>query len=203
MNTIYESRLTPAFFFYEVAFEETNNPFRLVTISLAKEDKTMEDNRYEDNKYIKMAAEEFAKERSKDNLFRMFDVLLKRMMDDGEVRTPMVDVNNVFGSFKLEDLDKGDTFTIDQEMRLRIDTVSNGNGNEWIPLYTDEDEMNAKPTTNVTINLPICKVLKAGLEDGVEGIVINPFGLALTMPKDVLKIVVDRYEELQNSNKEE
>ena len=163
----------------------------------------MEDNRYEDNKYIKMAAEEFAKERSKDNLFRMFDVLLKRMMDDGEVRTPMVDVNNVFGSFKLEDLDRGDTFTIDEEMRLRIDTVSNGDGKEWIPLYTDEDEMNAKPTTNLTINLPICKVLMAGLEDGVAGIVINPFGLALTMPKDVLKIVVDRYEELQNSNKEE
>ena len=163
----------------------------------------MEDNRFEDNKYIKMAAEEFAKVRSKENLFRMFDVLLKRMMDDGEVRTPMVDVNNVFGSFKLEDLDKGDTFTIDQEMRFRIDTVSNGNGNEWIPLYTDEDEMNAKPTTNVTINLPICKVLKAGQEDGVAGIVINPFGLALTMPKDVLKIVVDRYDEMQNSKKEE
>jgi hypothetical protein len=88
-------------------------------------------------------------------------------------------------------------------MRLRIDTVSNGDGKEWIPLYTDEDEMNAKPTTNLTINLLICKVLKAGLEDGVAGIVINPFGLALTMPKDVLKIVVDRYEELQNSNKEE
>ena len=163
----------------------------------------MEDNRYEDNKYIKMAAEEFAKERSKDNLFRMFDVLLKRMMDDGEVRTPMVDVNNVFGSFKLEDLDKGDTFTIDQEMRLRIDTVSNGDGNEWIPLYTDEAEMLAKPTTNVIINLPIYKVLKAGLEDDVEGIVINPFGLALTMPKDVLQIVVYRYEELLNLKKEE
>ena len=163
----------------------------------------MEDNRFDDNKYIKMAAEEFAKERSKDNLFRMFEVLLKRMMDDGEVRTPMVDVNNVFGSFKLEDLDKGDTFTIEQEMRLRIDTVSNGDGNEWIPLYTDEDEMNAKPTTNVTINLPICKVLKAGLKDGVAGIVINPFGLALTMPKDVLKIVVDRYEEIKEGKVDE
>ncbi len=187
------------YYFMEVASQETNISFEIDTISLTKEDKKMEDNRYEDNKYIKMAAEEFAKDRSEDNLFRLFDVLLKRMIDDGEVRSPMVDVNNVFGSFKLEDLDKGDTFTIDQEMRLRIDTVTNGDGNKWIPLYTEEAEMLAKPTTNLSINLQIYKVLMAGLEDDVAGIVINPFGLALTMPKDVLRIVVRRYEELRNS----
>ena len=159
----------------------------------------MKENRFEDNKYIKLAARDFANNRNRDTLFGLLDVLFKRMMDEGEVIAPMVDVNNVMGSFDISNLSEGDTFTLNQDMRLRIDKVTNGDGVEWIPIYTDDDEMNAMPTTNVTINMPIYNVLKAGLNEDVEGIVINPFGLALAIPKDVLKIVVDRYEELRNS----
>ncbi|MCR4647448.1 MAG: SseB family protein, partial [Lachnospiraceae bacterium] len=157
---------------------------------------------YENNKYIKKAAELFAKERSEDNLYRMFDALLGRMMEDGEAPAAMVDVNNVFGSVDIMGLSKNDTVTIEPQVRLRIDTVHRGDGVKWIPLYTDMEELNKQPTTNISMNVPIYNILKNGLEDDVEGIVINPFGLALSMPKNILKIVVAKYEEIKEGKED-
>lgn len=89
-------------------------------------------------------------------------------------------------------------------MRLRIETVSTGNGKEWIPLYTDEEEINRQPTADIHINMSIVNVIKgAYYVEGVEGLVINPFGKALTVPKNILKLVVEKYEEINMAATEE
>lgn len=153
---------------------------------------------YQYNRYIKMAAEDFAKDRSEQNLFRLFNVLTERMLEEGEVPMAMVDVNNAMESFDIENLTEGNTFSLNKEMRLKIDTVSNGDGKEWIPLYTDEEELHKQPTANIRVNMQIHDVLASGLySDRAEGIVINPFGLALLIPKEILKIVVKRADELK------
>ena len=159
----------------------------------------MEDYIYVFGKEIEEAAEEYAKKRNQDNLYKLYDVLFLGMYDGLEVRMPMIDVNNVMDSFNITNLSVGDTFTLGKEVRLRIDKYTDGNGNEWIPIYTDDDEMNPESTTNINIIMPIYNVLKSGLEEDVAGIVINPFGLDLKMPKDVLFDVVDAFEELRNS----
>ena len=151
---------------------------------------------YKDNEYIKMAAENFGAERSEENLYRLFDVLLKRMLDNGEAPAAMVDVNNAMPAIDLENLDEGDTFKLDREVRLRLDKVGRGDGVEWIPLYTDEEELSKQPTTNLTMNVSIESILYNGLSENVAGIVINPFGIALTVPKEILNIVIRRYEEI-------
>ena len=152
--------------------------------------------RYEENKCIKEAAEIFVEERKKENLFNLFNVLIDRMLVNAEAPEAMVDVNGVMDYEKIMNLSKGDTFTLNQELRLRIDTVSTGNGIEWIPLYTDEEEINRQPTANVHINMPIVNVIKgAYYGEGIEGLVINPFGKALTVPKNILKFVVEKYDE--------
>ena len=152
---------------------------------------------YRNNKFIKMAAENFSKDRTEDNLYKMLDVLFRRMMEDGEAPAAMVDVNNVLGSIDIMGMSKNDTFTLEQGMRLRIDTVQRVEGESWIPLYTDMEELGKMPTTNLTMNMPIYEILKNGLADDVEGIVINPFGLALQIPKVIMNIIVKRYEELK------
>ena len=98
----------------------------------------------------------------------------------------------------------GETFTLGQSMRLTIDTVTTGNGQEWIPLYTDEEEMTRKPTTNISINMSMVEVIKSAYYDEkVEGLVINPFGpSALTVPKNILKILVERYDEIEDIENE-
>ncbi|MCR4814100.1 MAG: SseB family protein, partial [Lachnospiraceae bacterium] len=158
---------------------------------------------YKDNRYIKMAAEDFANDRSEEKLFRLFNVLTGRMLEDGEVPMAMVDVNNAMESLNLDNLTAGDTFSLNKEMRLRIDTVTNGNGQEWIPLYTDEEEISKQPTANIHVNMPIYDVLASGLySDRAEGVVINPFGLGLLIPNDILQIVIKRVDELKSEKQD-
>lgn len=161
------------------------------------------DDRYADNKYIKMAAEEFAANRSEEKLFQLFNVLLKRMLDEGEAPMPMVDVNNAMADLDLSNLGVGNTFQLKQDMRLRIDTVHNGTGVEWIPLYTDEKEMSLQPTTNISVNMGVYDILASALRsDRADGLVINPFSLGLIVPKDILRIVVERFEKMKEENED-
>ena len=114
-----------------------------------------------------------------------------------------VDVNNAMESLNLDNLTAGDTFSLNKEMRLRIDTVTNGNGQEWIPLYTDEEEISKQPTANIHVNMPIYDVLASGFySDRAEGVVINPFGLGLLVPKDILQIVIKRVDELKSEKQD-
>ena len=153
--------------------------------------------KYEDNTCIKEAVEQFGVERTKENLFNLFNVMIDRMLANVEAPEAMVDVNGVMDYEKIMNLSQGDIFTLDQELRLRIDTVSTGDGIEWIPLYTDEEEINKQPTANVHINMPIANIIKgAYYGEGIEGLVINPFGKALTVPKNILKLVVEKYDEI-------
>lgn len=166
----------------------------------------MKDTKYDyaDNKCIKEAAELFGSTRSEENLFILFNVLIDRMLANAEAPAAMVDVNGVMDFNKIMNLSQGDTFTVDQELRFRIETVSTGNGIEWIPLYTDEEEINRQSTADIHINMPIVNVIKgAYYGEGVEGLVINPFGKALTVPKNILKLVVEKYEEINMAATEE
>ena len=71
-------------------------------------------------------------------------------------------------------------------------------GKQWIPLYTDNDEVRKQPTSSIHVNMAIYDVLASGLySDRAEGVVINPFGLSLIMPKEILQIVVKRVDELK------
>ena len=65
-----------------------------------------------------------------------------------------------------------------------------------MPLFTDMEELNKKPTTNININVPIRKIVEEGVyNDKVSGIVINPFGDALPVPGEVLKLVLREKED--------
>lgn len=151
---------------------------------------------YADNKYIKLAVELFAEEGNRERLFQLFDVLIKRMLDEGQAPVAMVDVNDVVNNFDFSNLSKGDTFSFEQGLRLRIDTVSKDDGLKWIPLYTDEEELSKGALTNVQINMAIYDILRFGLGENVEGIVINPFGQPMQIPKNILKSVVESYENI-------
>ena len=159
---------------------------------------------YKDNKFIKMASENFKNERTEENLFSLFCTMLNRMFEDAEAPMAMVDVNGTMDLSKIMDLSKNDTFSLDKEMRLQINTVGNGDGKEWIPLYTNEEEVNKGQTSNIHINMAITDIVKSAYySERAEGLIINPFGVALTMPKDILKLVVDKYDEIMGGDANE
>ncbi len=159
---------------------------------------------YENNKFIKMAVNQIAKTNSVDDKLMLFKVLMKRMDEEGEAPTPMVDVNNVIGEFDPDKMLAGKPFQIGKEMRLRKDTMKDGSGNEWFPLFTDKEELDKQPTTNIIINHPIKIILEDGLKsDRVRGVVINPFGQSMTLTKEILKVLFENYNKIKGDNKNE
>ena len=155
-----------------------------------------QDNAYENNKYIKMGIKRFTQTLDEEDLVVVLGILRKRMNENGEAPMPMIDVNGVMDGLDPDSICLGKDFQITEEVRLRMDTVTDEEGNEWFPLFTDEEELRKQPTSNIIINSSIREILRNGaVSDRVKGVVINPFGERLALPQDVLKITLKGMEE--------
>ena len=156
---------------------------------------------YENNKYIKMAAERVINTNDVEDKIMLLRVIRKRIAEEGEAPMPMVDVNNAFGSISLDDIKMGQDFTLGQEVRLRMDTVKDEDGNEWFPLFTDMDELNKQPTANITINTSILVILQNALNSGrVQGVAINPFTEKVILSKQMIETILSEWEEDKKNN---
>lgn len=121
------------------------------------------------------------------------NIMAKRISEEAYVPMPFVDVNNaLFAYLDLENKMVGDTVTVENEVRLRMDTMTDGEGNLWLPLFLNRRELERGETANVIMPILIMDILKAGLNgEDLMGVVINPFGKAFTMPKELLKKFID------------
>lgn len=147
---------------------------------------------YENNEYIKYAVAEIRKNETDDNILQLLAVLAKRMLEDGEVLAPMVDVNHALIPENIDDLKIGGTFSLEKEARLRFDTMVDSEGVEWLPLFTDEDELNKGNTANIRMNVSIESILRSGIySNRAAGVVINPFGDAITLNKNIMKLIFE------------
>ncbi len=157
---------------------------------------------YENNKYIKMAIGHINQTNAVEDKMTLLKVLAKRMDEEGEAPTPMVDVNNVISEFDPDKIVAGKDFQIGKEMRLRKETMTDLEGGQWFPLFTDIEELNKQPTTNISINCPIRIILEDGLKsDRVKGVVINPFGQSITLTKEILEILFNTINNSEEHNK--
>lgn len=103
--------------------------------------------------------------------------------------------DNVLGLLNVDDMITGKTVTMPEDLRLHFDKMQDGMGELWIPLFTDMEELNKQPTTNININMPIRTILEEGIiDEKVYGVVINPFGDSMPLPKDILKIILNTKE---------
>ena len=160
-------------------------------------------NTYEKNECIKWAVEDAVKGHSPISKAHVMSVLTHCMAAGYEAPTPMVDANGVLGDIKAEDLKEGDTLRIEEEVRLQFDTMKNEAGVEFMPLFTDEEELRRGNTTNVTLNVPIEMILMNGMtSERVAGVVINPFtqNFVMKINRAPQKITHDQYHQLARRN---
>ena len=154
---------------------------------------------YRDNIYIKQAINEIYKEYNIDTLDLLLKVILKRIEDQGTAPTPMVNVNNV--QIDVSNLKLGESITMDQDLRLKVDTMKDGDGKLWIPLFTDEEEIYKGETTNIIFETSIDFLIGSAFSnEEVEGLVINPFGQSFAMSKDLIKIILDNIDHSSPTN---
>lgn len=153
---------------------------------------------YAENRVIKEAIAELRRNGSNEKFIDALYTILIRMMDQGEVPVPMIDENQLMESIDLEQLKIGDSLTFDRDLRLVFAKLEDGQGGCWLPMFTDEDEMNRVAFSGIRINMQIETVLRAAMQiENVKGVVVNPFGQNLTLDAGLLEIMMERYESMQ------
>ena len=130
------------------------------------------------------------------------NILAKRISEEAMVPMPFADVNNVMFQ-GIEEVKVGDTIQLKEEVSLRMDTMKDGEENEWLPLFLSKRELNKGQVANIIMPVAIIDVLKYALEwDSVQGVVINPFGKPLTVRKNMIYKFIRDYEEWIEKNEE-
>lgn len=106
---------------------------------------------YKMNIFLKLCAQDYIRNPGDETMTNLLAEFVVRIEDECEALVPM----------EVE----GD--------RIHYDTVSDGQ-DEWIPMYTDWDELTKKQPTRYTMSLPIRLIVEDAFESRkAEGIIIN------------------------------
>ncbi len=155
---------------------------------------------YEENKDLETAYydswNEQSQERRKELFVNFLNVLARRMADDAAVPMPFVDVNNTMdAAFDLENAKIGEVRQLQEEVRLRMDTMKDPDGDLWLPLFFNTEAMHKGETANIIMPVTLLDVLKYGFEgEDLMGVVIDPFEKPFTLSKDLLGKFLSDYE---------
>ena len=97
---------------------------------------------------------------------------------------------------KVYHLKEGDTLTLVHDVRLHMDTVTEGKDEEWFYFFTGEEESRLKQCGNVIMSLPLYEMMKIAYKsDKVQGLVINPFGKYVRLTKELLGFILKEFTE--------
>lgn len=161
---------------------------------------------YIDNAPLDAALMLFLSEEDEDKKTEGFitflNILAKRVSENARVPMPFCDVNNVLlKGVDIENAMPGDEVKLEEDVRLKMDTMTDSEGKLWIPLFLNNRELNKGKTANIIMPAYIYDILKFGLNwSDIEGVVINPFGRAFTMNKNLLERFLADYEDWASKN---
>ena len=123
------------------------------------------------------------------------DSMMNAMKQGEELIIPYITTHSFLSDEKINNISIGDTFTLDHDMKLKMETVKDAKGKEWLGVFTSTDEMHKGSSGNVQINQPILSIFKLVLDlEGVNGLVINPFGKYIRLNKNIIALLISIYE---------
>ena len=113
-----------------------------------------------------------------ESFITFLNIMAMRISEEAIVPMPFVDVNGtLMQGLDIEHVMAGDSVQIQEEVRLRMDTMTDSDGNLWLPLFLNSRELQKGQTANVIMPVPVLDVLKFGLNGSdLKGVVVNPFG---------------------------
>ena len=145
------------------------------------------------NDLIENAISNLYENQNHESFIDVITAVCFRIMNDGQGWVPFVTVSGeMFPNLDVSTLQEGDRLTLDQEVRLRMDTVAAEDGIEWLYIFTNEEESHKKPVPNVVMEIQFRQILEIGLHNNkVAGVVINPFGKYFKADKKVIECIFD------------
>lgn len=148
------------------------------------------------NKMIEDAIDQYYVQNNKDGMLVFMKTLLINIEQGGELVVPYITTHSILSKEQLNSINIGDTFTLDHDVKLKLETVKDVKGNEWMGVFTSTNEMQKGSSGNVQINQSILSILKSVLDlEEVNGIVINPFGKHIQISKNMIVLLISIYNE--------
>lgn len=148
------------------------------------------------NKMIEDAIDQYYVQNNKDGMLEFMKTLLISIEQGGELVVPYITTHSILSKEQLNSINIGDTFTLDHDVKLKLETVKDVKGNEWVGVFTSTNEMQKGSSGNVQINQSILSILKSVLDlEEVNGIVINPFGKHIQISKNMIVLLISIYNE--------
>ena len=152
------------------------------------------------NELIESAVENLYVMQDQESFVDVISALCFRMKKNGCGMVPFVTVGEgMFSDLDIYSLKEGDTVTLDHEVRIRMDTVAAGDGEEWFYIFTYEEEIHKQPVPNVIMEIPFADIFDtAARSDRVAGVVINPFGRYFKADKSVIECIYEVFEKMED-----
>ena len=153
------------------------------------------DSELAENDVIESAIDQLYYQNDKNATLLFMKVMVSRMQQNGEFAVPYISDMPLMSDEQLSKVQIGQDFSIEKDIRLKMETVTDSNGNEWMGVFTTSEEMHKGSAGNIQINQSIIDMLQLALNwDKVEGIVINPFGKFVQLKKKMIKLIIDGYD---------
>ena len=148
------------------------------------------------NQMIEKAIKQYYVHNDKEGMILFMNTLLNAMKQGGKFIVPYITENSFLSKKQINHINIGDTFTLDHDVKLKMETVKDASGKEWLGLFTSSNEMHKGSSGNVQINQSILSILRLALDlEEINGIVINPFGKYMQVSKAMILLLISIYEE--------
>lgn len=152
------------------------------------------------NELIESAIENLYVMQDQESFVDVISALCFRMKKNGCGMVPFVTVGEgLLSGLDINGLKEGDTVTLDHEVRILMDTVAAGDGEEWFYIFTNDEEIYKQPVPNVIMEIPFADIFDtAARSDKVAGVVINPFGRYFKADKSVIECIYEVFENMED-----
>lgn len=148
------------------------------------------------NQMIEKAIKQYYVHNDKEGMILFMNTLLNAMKQGGEFIVPYITKNSFLSKEQINSINIDDTFTLDHDVKLKMETVKDASGKEWLGVFTSSNEMHKGSSGNVQINQSILSILRLALDlEEINGIVINPFGKYMQVSKAMILLLISIYEE--------
>lgn len=148
------------------------------------------------NQMIEKAINQYYVYNDKEGMMIFMDMMLNAMKQGGKFIVPYITENSFLSKEQINRINIGDTFTFDHDVKLKMETVKDASGKEWLGVFTSSNEMHKGSSGNVQINQSILSILRLALDlEEINGIVINPFGKYMQVSKAMILLLISIYEE--------
>ena len=148
------------------------------------------------NQIIEKAINQYYVHNDKEGMILFMNMMINAMNQGGEFIVPYITKNPFLSKEQINSISIGDTFALDHDVKLKMETVKDASGKEWLGVFTSTEEMHKGSSGNVQINQSILSILKLVIDwKEIDGIVINPFGKYMQISKAMILLLIGIYEE--------